>query len=227
MLEDRPPRVTNLSGALIRARPPFIGAATPADFFAAYESAFGRAFPPDLLPDSPLRIIGDRGGRRFAREQASELQAPQLPPRRTDIVQLLVGVVGGPKYWHAKFSLHDFVRDCPPGFFLAGFNRLSHGSLRFYYMRRNPWSRVLFRLPCRGRVHDEGGGAADIPDFLEAFSAFTRALRPRVRSLVACEKSGSTASYEIVTASGETCRSDLPRFHDPQFASLALVCGAV
>jgi hypothetical protein len=227
MLGDQPPRVTNLSGALIRARPPFIGAATPADFFTAYESAFGRAFPPDLLPDRPLRVIGDRGGRRFAREQAGELQKPQLPPRRTDIVQLLVGVAGGPKYWHAKFSLHDFVRDCPPGFFLAGFNRRSHGSLRFYYMRRDEWSRVLFRLPCRGLVHDEGGGVADIPDFLEAFSTFTHSLRPRARSLIACEKSGSTASYKIVTASGETCHSELPRFHDPQFASLALLCGAV
>jgi hypothetical protein len=226
MLEDRPVRVTNLSGALIRARPPFIGGATPADFFTAYESAFGRAFPPDLLPDKPLRVIGDRGGRRFAREQADELQGPQMPPRRTDMVQLLVGVAG-PKYWHAKFSLHDFVRDCPPGFFLAGFNRLSHGSLRFYYMRRDAWSCVLFRLPCRGRVHDEGGGVADIPDFLEAFAAFTRALRPRVRSLIASEKSGRTASYEIVTASGETCRSDRPRLDDPQFAALELLSGAV
>jgi hypothetical protein len=227
MLEDRPVRVTNLSGALIRARPPFIGAAAPADFFTAYESAFGRAFPPDLLPERPLRVVGDRAGRRFAREQANELQKPQLPSRRTDMVQLLVGAAGGPKYWHAKFSLRDFIRDCPPGFFLAGFSRLSHGSLRFYYMRRDAWSCVLFRLPCRGQVHDEGGGVTDIPDFLEAFAAFTRSLRPQACSLIACEKSGQTASYEIVTASGAICRSDRPRLHDPQFAALALLCGAV
>jgi hypothetical protein len=211
---------------LIRSRPPFIGAAAPADFFTAYESAFGRAFPPGLLPDRPLRVVGDRGGRRFAREQVGELQGPQMPPRRLDRVQLLVGAAGGPKYWHAKFSLHDFIRDCPSGFFLAGFNRLSHGSLRFYYMRRDAWSCVLFRLPCRGRVHDEGGAVTDIPDFLEAFAAFTRSLRPQLRSLIACEKSGRTASYEIVTSSGAICRSHRPRLYDPQFAALALLCAS-
>ena len=215
--------VTNLSGRLIRARPPFFGAATPADFFAAYEAAFGRPFPADLLPEGPLRVLGDRGGRRFAREEAPELRLAEMPPRRTERIQLLIGTAHGPKYWHGKFSLHSFRRDCPLGFFLAGFDRHRMGLLRFYYMRRDEWSRVLFRLPCRGASAHESKSATAVPDFLDGFAAFSQALRPRARALIACEKSNNVIGslYQITRPDGSTHCSDESQFFDHDFVALA------
>jgi hypothetical protein len=215
--------VTNLSGALVRVRPPFFGGAMPADFFAAYEAAYGRPFPPDLLPQGPLRVLGDCRGRHFAREEAPSLGKSELPPRRTDRIQLLIGKARGPKYWHGKFSLRDFVRDCPPGFFLAGFDRRWMGLLRFYYMRRDEWSRVLFRLPCRGASAHESKSAMAVPDFLDAFAAFSRAVRPHVRALVACEKSNNLVGslYEITMADGSTRCCDETQFYDGDFSALA------
>jgi hypothetical protein len=215
--------VTNLSGTLIRARPPLFGAAKPDDFFAAYRNAFGREFPADLLPEVPLRVLGDRRGRRFAKEEAPGLRRAELPPRRTDRMQLLIGAVRGSKYWHGKFSLRDFIRDCPTGFFLTGFDRHWMGLLRFYYMRRDEWSRVLFRLPCRGASPHESHSATGVPDFLDAFAAFSRAVRPRVSALVACEKSNNVMGslYEIAMADGTVRCSREPQFYDGDFRALA------
>jgi hypothetical protein len=215
--------VADLSGALVRARPPLFGAAKLADFFAAYQNAFGRAFPADLLPESSLCVVGDRGGRRFAQEEASRLREPELPPRRVERVQLMIGTARGPKYWHGKFSRGNFMRDCPMGYFLAGFDRNRMGLLRFYYMRRDAWSRVLFRLPCRGASPHESKNAASVPDFLDAFAAFSRNLQPRVSALVACEKSNDPLGslYEITMADGGTHRSNESQIYDPNFAELA------
>lgn len=220
--------VTNLSGTLVRARPPLFGAATPDDFFTAYQNAFGRAFPPDLLPEGPLRVVGDRHGRRFAREEASRLRQAEPLPRRTERIQLLIGAARGPKYWHGKFSRRDFVRDCPRGYFLAGFDRHWMGLLRFYYMRRDEWSRVLFRLPCRGASPHESKSATAAADFLDDFAAFTRAIRPHAAALLACEKSGSPigSCYEITMADGTVRSSDWSRFYEPDFAALAAQCAA-
>lgn len=216
--------VANLSGTLVRARPPLFGAATPSDFFAAYEAAFGRPFPPDLLPQGPLRILGDRRGRRFAREEAPALRRAELPPRRTERAQLLIGAADGPNYWHGKFSLRDFRRDCPMGFFLAGFDRHAMGLLRFYYMRRDAWSRVLFRLSCRGASPHEGRSVTAVPDFLDAFATFSRALRPCVTALIACEKSANPLGsfYQITMPNGSVHCSEETRFFDRDFAALSL-----
>jgi hypothetical protein len=215
--------VTNLSGTLIRARPPFFGGAAPADFFAAYRNAFGREFPSDLLPEGRLRVLGDCRGRRFAGEEAAGLGSAELPPRRTDRVQLLIGKVGGPRYWHGKFSRRDFIRDCPMGFFLTGFDRHWMGLLRFYYMRRDEWSRVLFRLPCRGASPHESKSAMAVPDFLDAFAAFSRTLRPCVGALVACEKSNNPAGsfYEITMADGCSRCCEEAQFYGGDFSALA------
>jgi hypothetical protein len=216
--------VTNLSGALVRARPPLFGAAKPDDFFVAYQNAFGRAFPVDLLPAGPLRVVGDRRGRRFAREEAPELRRAGLPPRHTERMQLLIGASRNPQYWHGKFSRRDFMRDCPVGYFLAGFDRNWMGLLRFYYLRCDAWSRVLFRLPCRGASPHDSKNPSGVPDFLDAFAAFSCAVRPRVDALVACEKSNNTLGslYEITMLDGTTRRSEQPQFHEENFVDLAV-----
>jgi hypothetical protein len=220
--------VANLSGTLVRARPPLFGAATPDDFFAAYRNAFGRAFPPDLLPEGRLRVVGDRRGRRFAREEALGLRQAEPPPRRTERIQLLIDAARGPKYWHGKFSRRDFVRDCPRGYFLAGFDRHWMGLLRFYYMRHDEFSRVLFRLSCRGASPHESNSATAVPDFLDAFAAFSRAIRPGVTALVACEKSNSAIGslYEMTMPDGAIYSSDRSNFYEPDFAALSAECAA-
>jgi hypothetical protein len=222
MTGNRPVLVADLSGTLIRARPPLFGAATPSDFFTAYENAFGRPFPAGLLPDAALRVLGDRGGRRFAREEAAALRNVELPPRRTDRVQLLIGARGAAKYWLGKFDLLRFTRDCPLGYFLVGFDRHAYGLLRFYYMRRDEWSRVLFRLPCRGSGLYDGRSVAQIPDFLEKFAAFTRAVRPHATVLVACEKSVGWigSSYKITMVDGTIRTCDRSQFCDTDFSAL-------
>jgi hypothetical protein len=206
--------VADLSGTFVRARPPLFGAAKPDDFFAAYQSAFGRTFPANLLPEGSLRVIGDRHGRRFARKEAPALRRTQQPPRRTDRIQLLIGATRGPQYWPGKFSRRDFVRDCPKGYFLAGFDRNWMGLLRFYYVRRDEWSLVLFRLPC-------GGG---VPDFLDAFAAFLRTVKPHINALVACEKSNNplASQYEIAMENGGVRQSNRSQFDEPDFADLAI-----
>jgi hypothetical protein len=223
--------VTNLSGTLPRARPLLFSGATPEDFFAAYEAAYGRLFPSTLLPDGPLRVLGDCRGRRFAREEAPSLRKPEPPALRTDRIQLLIGKAHGPKYWHGKFSRRDFIRDCPMGFFLAGFDRHWMGLLRFYYMRRDDWSHVLFRLPCRGASPHESKLAIAVPDFLDAFAAFSRELRPRVRALIACEKSNNPMGsfYEIIMADGSARWSEETQFYNGDFSALAerLLGGAI
>lgn len=213
--------VTNLSGSLIRARPPLIGAAKLDDFFAAYLAAFGRQFPANLLPAAPLHVVGDRRGRRFARHEAAELNGADLPPRRTHPVQMLIGTKATRRYWLGKFSLGDFTRDCPPGFCLLGFDRRHLGILRFYYMRCDEWSRVLFRLPCRGLGLYDCRSVAAVPDFLAEFDAFIRRLRPRASSLVAFEKSGMVGSYEVTMADGASACSHQSQFHEPDFSALA------
>jgi len=215
--------VANLSGSLVRARPPLFGAAKPNDFFAAYRNAFGRALPADLLPEGVLRVVGDRFGRRFAREEAPELRRAELPPRRRERVQLLIAAARGPKYWHGKFSASDFVRDCPMGYFLAGFDRNWMGLLRFYYMRRDEWSCVLFRLPCRGANPHESKEANAVPDFLDAFAAFSRTVRPRVREFVACEKSNNPLGslYEVTMPEGTRYCSTGSQIFNPDFAAVA------
>jgi hypothetical protein len=215
--------VANLSGSLVRARPPLFGAAKLNDFFAGCRNAFGRAFPADLLPDGALRVVGDRCGRRFAREEALELQRAEPPPRRTERVQLLIGAANGPKYWHGKFSLGDYMRDCPIGYFLAGFDRNWMGLLRFYYMRRDERSCVLLRLPCRGASPHESKNPNGVPDFLDAFAAFSRSVHPRVRALVACEKSNNPLGslYQATMEDGTIRSSRESQFCNPNFATLA------
>ena len=50
------------------------------------------------------------------------------------------------------FSSSDFTDRAPVGYVVAGFAARALGHLRFYYMRRDAWSRVMFRFACEGPV---------------------------------------------------------------------------
>jgi hypothetical protein len=114
------------------------------------------------------------------------------------------------------------MRDCPIGYFLAGFNRNWMGLLRFYYMRRDERSCVLFRLPCRGHSPHESKNASSVPDFLDAFAAFSQTVLPRIHALVACEKSNNPLGslYQATMEDGTIRSSSESQFYNPDFAVL-------
>jgi len=187
--------------------------ATPA-LLAAYEERFGRPFPPGLLPGEPLYPVG---GGPLAWLTASRDTAWSDVPRRRS-VDLLFGsaVARGGKALIA-FTRVDFRRRAPLGYFVAGFAARPLGDLRFYYMRRDAWSRVMFRFACEGQVSRERG--ATIPRFLERFELFARSARACVTSLVAFEKDGLAGSYEIAIGGREFVH-DRSRFDDCAFGTM-------
>lgn len=179
-----------------------------AALLAAYAERVGRPFPPGLLPDGPLRPVGRS---LPARLHAALFAAWHRDPRLRG-VDLLFGSAATRRPL-IPLSRTEFLRRAPIGYFVAGFAAKPLGDLKFYYMWRDAWRQVLFRFSCIGAQ------AVPIGSFLERFDAFCRALSSPGVSLIAFEKDGFVAQYEVTTPQ-RTMASDRSRLADPDFARL-------
>jgi hypothetical protein len=157
-----------------------------------FESRFGIPPPEGMLPDEPLRRLGD-DALMFGSEVALA--------RGALVLQAEIG---------------RFLEQAPEGYLLVGFWGYGIQSYAFYYARVDAQSRVYFRLPYGGVYMDNERAAKQIRDFLTRYFAIEPALRARAESFVAVESMGA-ARYRLLGKDGAKVELDQSLLGDASF----------